>query len=131
MNSLKVTYMVTFFVWWIFINKKIMNFHVSLGEPSSQEQRIINASSWSSCLEYCEGTNKNILSIHLAAPSLTTVIHNEGTDNCYQVNIKNEGVTSQYFVWANDFEAFTTWVNTLTNPKIQSLQNTNKLYVIV
>ena len=130
MNSLKVTYMVTFFVWWIFINKKIMNFHVSLGEPSSQEQRIINASSWSSCLEYCEGTNQNILSIHLM-PSLTTVIHNEGTDNCYQVTIKNEGVTSQYFVWANDFESFTTWVNTLTNPKIQSLQNTNKLYVIV
>jgi len=40
-----------------------MNFLVNLGSGVTQEQRIVNASSWSTCLAYCEGTGLTIVSI--------------------------------------------------------------------
>jgi hypothetical protein len=122
--------MTTFFVWGIFINKNNMNFQAVLGTGSTQEQRIINASSWSTCLAYCEGTGLGILSIQLL-PTVSIVQQDSGTNNCYSGTIKVNGVTNQYFVWANDFASFSTWYETLTNPVLQNLQNSNKLYVTV
>jgi hypothetical protein len=122
--------MTTFFVWEIFINKNNMNFQASLGTGSTQEQRIINSSSWSTCLAYCEGTDLDITSIQLL-PQTNLVIHDSGTSNCYITNVKNGGVSISYIVWANDFESFTIWLNTLSNPIIQTIINQNKLYVTV
>lgn len=107
-----------------------MNFQVILGEGASQEQRVITTSSWSTCLVYCEGTELPITSIQLL-PSVTIVVVDSGTANCYQSTFKTNGVNSQYFVWANDFTSFTTWINTLTDATLQSVQNTTKLYVTV
>lgn len=122
--------MTTFFVWWIFINKNNMNFQVNLGDGVNQEQRVINSSSWSTCLAYCEGTELPILTIQ-ALPQTNIVVHDSGTNNCYTTNIVLGGVRNSYMVWANDFQSFTTWINSLTSPVIQSVQNSNKLYVTV
>jgi hypothetical protein len=122
--------MTTFFVWGIFINKNNMNFQAILGTGLTQEQRIINAPSWSTCLAYCEGVGKDIQSIILI-PTSIIVLHDLNTTNCYTTVIKINEVISQYVVWANDFESFTTWLNTLSNPIIQSITNQNKLYVTV
>jgi hypothetical protein len=107
-----------------------MNFQVNLGDGVNQEQRIINSSSWSTCLAYCEGTELPILTIQ-ALPQTNIVVHDSGTNNCYTTNIVLGGVRNSYMVWANDFQSFTTWINSLTSPVIQSVQNSNKLYVTV
>jgi hypothetical protein len=122
--------MTTFFVWEIFINKNNMNFQAVLGTGSTQEQRIINASSWSTCLAYCEGTGLEIISIQLL-PSVNIVQLDSETSECYQGTIKVNGVAAQYFVWANSFDSFNTWYEALTNPVLQNLQFSNKLYVTV
>jgi hypothetical protein len=122
--------MTTFFVWEIFINKNNMNFQAVLGTGSTQEQRIINASSWSTCLAYCEGTGLEITTIQLL-PSVNIVQLDSETSECYQGTIKVNGVATQYFVWANSFDSFNTWYEALTNPVLQNLQFSNKLYVTV
>ena len=122
--------MTTFFVWEIFINKNNMNFQASLGTGSTQEQRIINASSWSTCLAYCEGTGLNITNIQLL-PNVNIVQLSTETTDCYQGTIKVNGVATQYFVWANSFDSFNTWFESLTNPVLQNIQFSNKLYVTV
>ena len=51
----------------------------------------------------------------------------------FQVNL-GDGVNQEQKVitsWVNNFQSFTTWVNYLTNLVIQTLQNSNKLYVTV
>ncbi len=122
--------MTTFFVWEIFINKNNMNFQASLGTGSTQEQRIINASSWSTCLAYCEGTGLNISNIQLL-PNVSIVQLSTETTDCYQGTIKVNGVATQYFVWANSFDSFNTWFESLTTPVLQNIQFSNKLYVTV
>ena len=122
--------MTTFFVWEIFINKNNMNFQASLGTGSTQEQRIINASSWSTCLAYCEGTGLNITNIQLL-PNVNIVQLSTETTDCYQGTIKVNGVATQYFVWANSFDSYNTWFESLTNPVLQNIQFSNKLYVTV
>lgn len=123
--------MTTFFVWWIFINKNNMNFQATFTNSGlTQEQRFINASSWSTCLAYCEGTGLEIFDIQ-SQPRANVVIHDSGTTNCYQAQIKYEGLTLLYFVWANDFNSFMTWFDTLTDSIMVGVQNQNKLYVTV
>ena len=122
--------MTTFFVWEIFINKNNMNFQASLGTGSTQEQRIINASSWSTCLAYCEGTGLDIVTIQLL-PLVNIVQLSTETTDCYQGTIKVNGVATQYFVWANSFDSFNTWFESLTTPVLQNIQFSNKLYVTV
>jgi hypothetical protein len=122
--------MATFFVWDIFINKSNMNFHAILGTGATQEERIINTSSWPTCLAYCEGVGLSILQLQVILIT-TMVLHDLNTTNCYNTSILVDGVPSQYVVWANDFESFTTWLNTLSNPIIKSISNQNKLYVTV
>jgi hypothetical protein len=120
----------TFFVWEIFINKNNMNFQVNLSSGSTQEQRIVDASSWSTCLAYCEGTGLTIVSIQ-TLPSVNIVQLDTETVECYQGTIKVNGLATQYLVWANSFDSFNTWFDTLTNPVLQNLQFSNKLYVTV
>ena len=122
--------MTTFFVWEIFINKNNMNFQVNLGSGSTQEQRIVNTSSWSTCLAYCEGTGLDIVTIQLL-PLVNIVQLSTETTDCYQGTIKVNGVATQYFVWANSFDSFNTWFESLTNPVLQNIQFSNKLYVTV
>ena len=122
--------MTTFFVWEIFINKNNMNFLTILSSGATQEQRIINASSWSTCLAYCEGVGLTITSIQ-SMPLANIVIHDSGTNNCYNAFIIVGGVGINYVVWANSFESFNTWFETLTDAVLQNLQFSNKLYVTV
>jgi hypothetical protein len=107
-----------------------MEFQVNLSSGATQEQRVINTSSWSTCLAYCEGTGMDLSTIQ-ALPQTNIVIHDLGTNNCYQAYIKLGGAPINYWVWANDFQSFNTWVNTLTNPVVEIIQNSNKLYVTV
>lgn len=109
-----------------------MNFIATLETELTQEQelRIINASSWSKCLEYCEGTGLLIRNIQ-SLSSANVVIHDSESSNCYHTVINSEGVSSRYFVYANSLESFNTWLGTLTNSTLQSIQIRNKIYATV
>ena len=105
-----------------------MNFQVILGEGASQETRIVNASSWSTCLAYSEGTGLQINGIQYL-PTVNIVIIDSGTTNCYQLNLKIDGVLSNYMVWALHYATFNTWLDSQTNADLTNLQLLNKLYV--
>ena len=107
-----------------------MNFQVSLGEGPSQEIRIVVANSWSTCLAYCEGTGLQLKSIQ-SLLNVNMVIINSGTTNNYQVNLKSDGIISNYMVWASDYTTFNTWIDSQTNAELINLQLANKLYVTV
>jgi hypothetical protein len=107
-----------------------MNFQVSLGEGPSQESRVVVANSWSTCLAYSEGTGLQIKSIQ-SLLNVNMVIFSSGTTNCYQLNLKIDGLISNYMVWASDYATFNTWLDSQTNAELNNLQLTNKLYVTV
>ena len=108
-----------------------MNFLVTFNSPTQQQTiEVINASSWATCLAYCEGTGLDIVTIQLL-PLVNIVQLSTETTDCYQGTIKVNGVATQYFVWANSFDSFNTWFESLTTPVLQNIQFSNKLYVTV
>jgi len=107
-----------------------MKFQVLLGEGASQETYFIIAPSWSSCLAYCEGTGLSFNGIN-SLPNMQVEVLDSGTTNCYQVSLLINGVTTVYSVWASTYTTFNTWVSSLTNAELKTLQFSNKLYVTV
>jgi hypothetical protein len=107
-----------------------MNFQVSLGVAPSQELRVVIANSWSTCLAYCEGVGSSINSIN-QIDSVNMIIVDSGTNSCYQVNLKNGSVVSNYMVWASTYSSFNTWLDSQVDVELVSLQFSNKLYVTV
>ena len=107
-----------------------MNFTISLGTGNLQEFSIVNASSWSNCLAYCEGTGLQINSIQFIPNSI--IVHNTETTNCFQVLAKSsEGTNTNYLVWENTFDDLTTWINSQSFQSVLSIQLSNKSYVVV
>jgi hypothetical protein len=107
-----------------------MNFQVLLGEGASQETNFIVAPSWSSCLAYCEGTGLSFNGIN-SLPNMQVVLLDSGTTNCYQVTVSVNGVNVNYSVWSNTYATFNTWLDSLSETELKTLQFTNKLYVTV
>ena len=107
-----------------------MNFLAILGTPQSQQQFVISANSWSSCLAYCEGTGQEIISIqHLINGSFYPNV--SGT-NCYQVaatNSSNQLINN--WVWETSFDSLTTWIDAQGFLSVVSVQFSNKTYVVV
>ena len=107
-----------------------MNFLVTLGAVSSQEQYVINAPSWSSCLAYCEGTQQPIFSIQLLPNSI--INYNVSGTNCFIVSGKNaQGVQENHYVWESNFESLSAWVELQGFQTVNTVQSSNKTYVVV
>ena len=107
-----------------------MNFQVNLTENNIQTQKVINANSWAECYEYCQTIEGELLSINYL-PNVNIVNIDNETSTCFQVNLLSNSVTSYYFIWANDYQTFNTWLESQTNSELKSIQVTNKLYITV
>jgi hypothetical protein len=107
-----------------------MNFQVNLTENNIQTQKVINANSWAECYEYCQTIEGELLSINYLPNVIIVNIDNESS-TCFQVNLLSNSVTSYYFIWANDYQTFNTWLSSQPDSELKSIQVTNKLYITV
>ena len=108
-----------------------MIFYVSFTNQSSQLPLIINASSWSSCLAYCEGTGNPLQSIQYL-PNAVANNNVTGITNCYQVLVRNaQAEQVNHYVWETDFNSLTTWIESQQFSQVLTIQNSNKSYVVV
>tara|TARA_R110000868_G_scaffold67277_1_gene199819 strand:+ start:317 stop:655 length:339 start_codon:yes stop_codon:yes gene_type:complete len=112
-----------------------MNFQVlfSAGtSPANSSLKIINASSWSTCLAYCEGTGVDIGQI-LYLANTEVVVNDETTTNCFQVTLKSSTTQLRYnyVVFDTSYNTLQTWINTQTNKLVVSINLQQITYVVV
>jgi len=98
-----------------------------------ENQRLIQANSWSSCLAYLEGTSEEISQILKVNDNVTVVIGNPNTTNFYNVSLKDSTTqqNSQYILFQNSYADLQTWVSQQVNKQVNSLSNSEKTYVVV
>jgi hypothetical protein len=89
-----------------------MIFTANLGSGQDSEQLFIETTSWSSCVSYCENTGKDIRNImKLPTSSVVPVINVSGITNCFLVTeILPGNLSTQYYVWDNNFESVANWI---------------------
>ncbi len=109
-----------------------MNFLVTFNSPTQQQTiEVINASSWATCLAYCEGKGLDIFQIQ-QLPNAVIFDNVSGSTNCFQVVAKNSSnVLVNNYVWETDFDSLTTWIDLQGFQSIQSILLSNKSYVVV
>ena len=112
-----------------------MNFQVTFSAgtgPVNSSFKIINASSWSTCLAYCEGTGIDISQISNLA-NTEVVINDETTTNCFQVTLKSSTTLLQntYMVFDTSYNTLQTWIGTQTNKIVTNITLQQKTYVVV
>ena len=112
-----------------------MNFQVlfSAGtSPANSSLKIINASSWSTCLAYCEGTGVAIGQI-LYLANTEVVVNDETTTNCFQVTLKSSTTQLQntYMVFDTSYNTLQTWIEAQTNKTVVNISLQQKTYVVV
>jgi hypothetical protein len=110
-----------------------MNFIATLSNSGTQVSKIINANSWSSCLAYCEGTGFDINSILQLSSSISVILKDPTSENCYSVFLKSNSssTSSSNFVFANDFNSLETWLAEQTDASVVNIQLQQKSYVTV
>ena len=112
-----------------------MNFQVTFSAgtgPVNSSFKIINASSWSTCLAYCEGTGIDISHI-INLANIEVVVNDETTTNCFQVTLKSSTTQLQnsYMVFDTSYNTLQTWIGTQTNKIVTNITLQQKTYVVV
>lgn len=110
-----------------------MNFLVTLTDTGVVTNRFVNASSWSTCLAYCEGTGLEINNITKLASTINVVLNNPSSENCFNCFLISDetGAASNYFVFDTDFNSLMTWISAQTGETVINVQTTKKTYVAV
>ena len=112
-----------------------MNFQVTFSAgtgPVNSSLKIINASSWSTCLAYCEGTGVDISQIWYLG-NTEVVVNDETSTNCFQVTLKSNTTQLQnsYMVFDTSYNTLQTWIGAQTNKVVASITLQQKTYVVV
>jgi hypothetical protein len=112
-----------------------MNFQVTFSAgtgPVNSTLEIINASSWSNCLAYCEGTGIGISQIMNLA-NIEVVVNDETYTNCSQVSLNSNTTqtTTTYMVFDTSYDTLQTWIAAQTNKSVVSINLQQKTYVVV
>jgi hypothetical protein len=112
-----------------------MNFQVTFSAgtgPVNSSFKIINASSWSTCLAYCEGTGTDISQI-INLANIEVVVNDETTTNCFQVTLKSSTTQLQntYMVFDTSYDTLQTWIGAQTNKSVIGVNLQQKTYVVV
>jgi len=110
-----------------------MNFLATLSNNNVPVNKLINASSWSSCLAYCEGTGFQINNILVLQSNTEVVLNNPSSENCYNVFLQSNtsAASYNYFVFDTDFNSLETWINSQTDKTVSGIQLNKKSYVSV
>lgn len=95
-----------------------------------QSSTLLSASTWSDATAYAEGTGKQITSI-TEPVNPTLVLNAPLSTNFYQLTLKNtvSGTSTQFFVFDQDFQSLTTWIDSQANTELTNLINQQRNYV--
>jgi hypothetical protein len=117
----------------IFITKTSMYFYVTSKVGLDTVSRLVNASSWSNCLSYMEGTGENLQSIGEVSPNITVVVNDPTSTSCYNVTLKDQTTeaTSTFILVDNSYSSVQNWISQQTNKFPKMLQQQEKSYVTV
>jgi hypothetical protein len=112
-----------------------MNFQVTFSAgtgPVNSSFKIVNASSWATCLAYCEGTGDGISQI-MNLNNIEVVINDDSSTNCYQVSLKSNTtqLLTSYIVFDTSYDTLQTWINSQTNKSVANINVQQKTYVVV
>jgi hypothetical protein len=112
-----------------------MNFQVTFSAgtgPVNSSFKIVNASSWATCLAYCEGTGDGISQI-MNLNNIEVVINDDSSTNCYQISLKSDTtqLLTSYMVFDTSYDTLQTWINSQTNKTVTNIGLQQKTYVVV
>ena len=109
-----------------------MLFNLSLKNvDSSIDLLIVSGSSWSNCLSYAEGTEKEIQSILLSNVD-NIILNNTSLSGCYLIVLKDI-ITSQISnnIIYDTFENSSIWVQNQSNKEVTNIQYQKKSFVAI
>jgi hypothetical protein len=95
-----------------------------------QSSTLLSATTWSDASAYVEGTGKEISTIN--QPNYGTLVLNSPlSSNFYQLILKNNstGVSTSYFVFEEDYQSLTTWIESQANTEVTQLVHQQRNYV--
>jgi hypothetical protein len=106
-----------------------MNFIINFRDQTST---ALVAPTWSEAAAYAEGTGKEIQGISQLI-NVTFVLNVVGSDNCYQVSLKNTttSLLSNYYVFDNDFQSLNTWITSQSNTEVRNISLSQRNYVSI
>jgi hypothetical protein len=112
-----------------------MNFQVTFSAgtgPVNSSFKVVNTSSWATCLAYCEGTGDAITQIMILS-NVEVVVNDASSTNCYQVTLKSNAtqLLTSYLVFDTSYDTLQTWVNSQTNKTVNNISLQQKTYVVV
>lgn len=110
-----------------------MYFYVTSKSGQDTVLRLINASTWSNCLSYMEGTGEDLQQIAIVSPNITVVVNNASSNTCYNITLKDQttSATSSYILVDNSYTSVESWISQQTNKFPTVLQQQEKSYVTV
>jgi hypothetical protein len=109
-----------------------MLFNLSLKNvDSSIDLLIVSGSSWSNCLSYAEGTEKEIQSILLSNVD-NIILNNTSLSGCYLIVLKDI-TTSQISnnIIYDTFENSSIWAQNQSNKEVTNIQYQKKSFVAI
>jgi hypothetical protein len=105
-----------------------MYFLVTFNLFGGNEQRLVSANTWSSCLTYCEGTELNFQSITNVSTAI--VAYNSPGTNCYRISGNYvDGTIFNGYVWETNFDSLTVWLDSQNFQSVNLVQLSNISYV--
>jgi len=110
-----------------------MYFYVTSKSAQDTVLRLINASTWSNCLSYMEGTGEDLQQIAIVSPNITVVVNNISSNICYNITLKDQTTeaTSTYILVDNSYSSVENWISQQTGKFPMMLQQQEKSYVTV
>lgn len=110
-----------------------MYFQVTSKVGLDTVSRLVNASSWSNCLSYMEGTGENLQSIGEVSPNITVVVNNNSSTTCYNITLKDQTTEDRttFILVDNSYSSVQNWISQQTNKFPTLFQQQEKSYVTV
>ena len=109
-----------------------MLFNLSLKNvDSSIDLLVVSGSSWSNCLSYAEGTEKEIQGINLLIID-NIILNNTSLSGLYQIVLKDitTSQTSNNIIY-DTFDNSVTWANSQSNKEVISVQYQKRSFVAI
>ena len=109
-----------------------MLFNVTLKNvDGSLDLLIISGSSWSNCVSYVEGTEKQIVGISALIYD-NFILNNSSLSGYYQILLKNESAPeSSNTIIYDTFENVSTWAQSQSGKEVTSCQFQKKSYIAI
>jgi hypothetical protein len=105
----------------------------TIGTNQMTEQYLIESDSWSNCVSYLEGLDKQISNISKQSqPTIIPVVNVSGITNCFIVfELPVTNAPIQHYVWENNFESLANWIESQEITSIRNITNQQITYVVI